>query len=413
MKKISFILLSLFILGSCTKPDEPDINTGDDVVDGYVVYNSGEATINQMIQEIKNVENQSDLLVKVISDILVNYGSSLDFSQRNNYYDYQYASHGPNGEPMNYSARLYIPSSAFEGKPVKGVMLISHHFVINNNLSPTSSHTFEALATNFGYIVILPDGYGFGKNNGNFPIIYDAVFNGSVYTDGLIAGMQLLDKLEISYSKNGIINWGYSLGGVDALGVLKYTAQHPETNIKFSKTFAGGALTDVPLSLQKYLTEDWPSAKSYIIITIASILEHNPEIDPKDVFKEPLLSTYKDLISSKGHRIDYIKNYMSDMTLDSMLTDEMMNLSSSINKQIQSILKNKKIAGGWSLPSGSKLFLFHCIDDDKIPYENFLALKDYLELKSNTEDLSFYSGYFLSHLIGMAAFITYTAQNID
>lgn len=307
-------------------------------------------------------------------------GSGIIGDGRFRTYDISYPSKDFHGRDIKLSARVYVPAEAKSGDILPGAVLGNHHLIMADKYCPTNLCVIEALPVFFGYAVVVPDNIGFGISREMPQLLVNGNFNGKTGVEALSAGLNMLEDMGIVCNPGRLYNIGYSLGAHSALGALRYTSTHPESGIHFYKTFSGAGPYDPSIAFDIYSEGGCPNGLVFSIAGLASLIEESAgELNPSDVFKEPLLSTYGQLILSKNFSIFDIRKAIGTGVPSDYINDGVLSKLSDAGKKIESMSLTRRTYGGWEMAEGTELYLFGCKDDDYIPYENYESAKYFIE----------------------------------
>lgn len=294
-----------------------------------------------------------------------------------NTYIFKYKSSDFDGNPVTLSGRLFIPQKAFSGTKLDGLLLYNHPTYLNNNECPSKIVPAEGALAWFSLATFLPDYYGFGSSVKQPQAYADCQKNSQGIIDGMKAMKQMLSDMGATYGSK-CMNIGYSQGGMMAISNLKYVANNPGEGISFTKTFAGAGVYDFNICYNQYTSGSWPNATVYFADVLANLLEcHNMSSHSANVFQEPLLSNYRTWILSKNYYHSYILGRIGN-DLSKVVTPDVMNHTGATVESIVKIMDDNSLLKGWSLPSDSKVYIYHSKDDDVVPYANFTAIKNFL-----------------------------------
>lgn len=393
---IAMALLALFC--NCQKPleeecviekqpyyitSERDITDVDEYVDGILIF--------------KRIPDELKSLVPVVTHTL------FDYRRPAHIISYEYESIGPDGKPVMLSAALLVPSHVYKGiKKADKLVLASHFSSMRYDECPTLSSCIEGLLAWRNAIVVMPDYYGFGSSRDKVQAYLNPDMAGRDNLDALVAAEILMEDKLISIPRS-IINIGYSQGGYNAVATVKYLSEHPEYDIRFDHTYAGGGPYEVLNTFTSYLNGGYDTVFPLILVTLTSFNEiEGLGVDYADVFKEPLLSNYREWVLYKKYDTQQVTGLLGSTRATDHLTDKFTSQSGPVFGKFTDTASKYSLNKGWVPDPDMKISLFHSKDDDMVPYSNYESMAKYLEGKCRLEKISL-SGF--SHVSGYAAFI--------
>lgn len=326
-------------------------------------------------------------------------------------YDFEYPSTNLKGEKIYLSARAYLPTEALEGDSLPCVTLAAHHLIMVDKYRPSNNCVVEAFLAWEGQGVIIPDLIGFGSSAQEDQLLTNSNFNGKGNLEGLKAGLMLYDDLGIKYDKEKIYGYGYSQGGQVTMASVRYAALHPELGIKFHKAFAGAGSYDPHLTFKGYNTGNYPDAEIFKVAGLVSIFrELKDKIKEEDVFKEPLLSCYKELFLSKQYDIMQLRDFYDEMGLDTCIQAGVINGTTTAGQLINEESILQRVYCGWEMPEATHFYLYGVKDDDYIPYSNFTQTKYFWEETQPEADITYYDEYTFGHVYGCVTFMIWSQE---
>lgn len=297
---------------------------------------------------------------------------------------YTYRSADPQGKPVELSALLYIPEAVLNGeRSLVGVTLANHGTYASNAECPTMRAQFEGAFAWKNHAVVMSDYYGFGISKDRPQAYLDAETTARGNIDAYLAAVQLMEDRGIAMPSN-LFTFGYSQGGFNAMANLKYVTEHPERGITFQKVICGGSPFDVPKTWEAYLSGEFRNAIGFVPMTVVSINESQQLGLPYEhLFKDPLLSNWQSWILSQDYTLTQINSFLGTNILAEVMTDEMIAGTGPYFEAILETCRRYSLTSGWTPPPSSttKIYLYHSVDDDTVPYENFKAMKAFLDEK--------------------------------
>lgn len=297
-------------------------------------------------------------------------------------YSFQYPSIGPDGEKIILSGALVLPKAAADGRKAVDRLILANHFSITKNSEcPSLSNNVEGALAFKNAAVVMPDYYGFGATSEFCQAYLNPDLTGRNNIDALIAAKELMAKKKIAVPEK-VINFGYSQGGYNAIANLRFLSLNPQYDIRFDETYAGGGPYNVLDTFRSYISGGYGSVFPLVLVTLTSFNENEHlGIDYAEIFKESLLSRYKELILSKKYSTGEIIAALGSTAASDHLTDGMISLSSPAAAKYQAVADKYSLTSGWTPRADEKIVLAHSTFDDMVPYSNFEALSAFLQGK--------------------------------
>jgi pimeloyl-ACP methyl ester carboxylesterase len=211
----------------------------------------------------------------------------------------RYYTKDPGGKRILASGIITYPASA----SIRGVVLSGHPSIGASREAPSvQMYALESLLALFGYAVVSPDYIGFGASAAlPHPYLHvEATAGASI--DMLFAAKEYMEA-EARPLQDDIYIVGYSQGGAAALAIQKVAEERYALEIPVNKVIAGGGPYDLTGIFDDVkATSAEPSA--YIPMTIIGLdYGDNLGLDYTKVFKDPLLSNFREWINSKKYSI--------------------------------------------------------------------------------------------------------------
>ena len=301
-------------------------------------------------------------------------------SQAMHAFNITHPSADPQGRSVTLSARVYIPEAALAGSaPLDGIALANHGTITSNAQCPTLAGGFEAMFAWKNYAIVMPDYYGFGASQDRPQAFLDWETTARGSLDAYFAALQLLEDKGVSAGKIRF-NYGYSQGGFNTIANLRYLTEHPELDLQFTKSFAGGGPFDVEQTWKSYLTGSFGNAIGFIPLTLVSMNESQQlNLDYAALFKGALLSNWREWILSKKYTMGTINAKIgSSATIQDILTADMVAGRGAAYETIIGTARRYSLTSGWKPAPGSRIYISHSPQDDIVPYANYTRMKEYL-----------------------------------
>ena len=409
MRKTVLITLAVMtVLTGCQKSDDDDIIRGIDLskkVSYTITSESDIANLYEYCLEIPIFDNLPAAIKTLVPTVLNSY-----FNQTSpaHIYRYEYESTGPDGKPVTLSSALIVPLDAITGdNPVDQLVLGNHFSSMRYDECPTMSGCIEGLLAWKNAAVVMPDYYGFGASQNKVQAYLNPDAAGCGSLDAFLAAETLMKDKRIDVPEK-TMNMGYSQGGFNAIANLRYLSLHPEYDIHFDQTFAGGGPYNVINTFNSYLEGGFDSVFPLILVTLTSLNEiENLGIDYADIFKEPLLSNYQDWVLSKKYDSSEVADLLGSTRPSDHLTENMTSCSGPIFEKYLAVADKYSLNKGWTPDRNEKITLFHSKGDDMVPYSNFESMVQFLDGKCQLQSITQQSG---SHQLTYVAFLLHVIQ---
>ena len=319
--------------------------------------------------------------------------------------DFTHPSADPQGKSVTLSGRVYIPQAVLDGtKTLKGVAIANHGTIASNAECPTNTPGFEAVFAWKDYAIIFSDYYGFGASSSRPQAYLDPETTARGSLDAYATVLQLFSDRGVTPGPN-CYNIGYSQGGFNAVANLRYVSLHPELGVRFTQTFAGGSPFDLPVTWQNYLGGGFGEAVGFVPLTLVSLNEAQQlGLDYAKLFKEPLLSNWREWILSKKYSLSVVNLRLGSAGIGDLLADAFVAGTSPEYAAVMDISRRFSLTSGWKPAAGSKILIYHSTQDDLVPYANYPAMKEYLDTVAGDCDITWSSGPHGGHVAGYVQF---------
>ena len=293
---------------------------------------------------------------------------------------FTYLSADPQGEPVELSARLYIPDSALNGtKALTGISLTNHGTIGSNAECPTMKAQFEGALAWKNYAMVMPDYYGFGASVDRPQAFLDPETTARGNIDAYLAARQLLEDRKVAIPDR-LFSFGYSQGGFNSMANLKYVSEHPELPIHFEKVMCGGSPFDVELTWNAYTNGTFRNAISFVPLCVVSVNEAQQlGIPYGNLFKGTLLSNWRNWILSKEYTVAQMNELLGTNNLADVLHADFLAGRGEAYNRVMEVCRGYSLTSGWTPPSGTKIILYHSNQDDTVPYENLTSMEAFLD----------------------------------
>ncbi|MBR1576152.1 MAG: hypothetical protein IJ654_06870 [Bacteroidales bacterium] len=318
-------------------------------------------------------------LLQIFANAMVN-SAFPERSQAVRAFNLTHPSADPQGRPVTLSARVYVPESALDGtKPLEGIAIANHGTIASNAECPTMSGDFEAMFAWRNYAIVMPDYYGFGASQDRPQAFLDWETTARGSLDAYFATLQLLQDRDVTAGPVRF-NYGYSQGGFNTIANLRYLAEHPDLDLSFTKSFAGGGPFDVPQTWDSYLTGSFSNAIGFIPLTLVSMNESQQlGLDYATLFKGTLLANWREWILTKKYSLGTINSKIGSAKIPDILTEDLVAGQGPSYAAIMGTAARYSLTSGWKPASGNRIYLSHSTQDDIVPYANYTKMKSFLE----------------------------------
>lgn len=277
-----------------------------------------------------------------------------------------YRTEDPLGDAVDASGIVAYPADG----ELKGVV-VSHHYSIGadrESPSYTMSSIESALAL-FGYLVITPDYLGFGSTR-DLPQTYlHAESAGRTSVDMLFAVREYMDSIGTAISHRPVSVAGYSQGAFSALAFTRRVEQEYAGQISLSRLFAGGG-PYVPASMfDLFIEQEEIANPSTVLLTVIGLdYAARLNLDYTRVFREPLLSNYRDWCVTKHYTLGQINHLLGTKKLSDFMHPDLF--TSTMNPELRKIMTalEENDLTQWS--PRVPILLVHGTKDQTVPYLN-------------------------------------------
>lgn len=310
-----------------------------------------------------------------------------------------YTSIDNKGAPITLSGKLIYPY--FPGKNITVPLVSFQHatelmkknapsqWQINSNPGEFSEVTIAAgLALKNSWAVILPDYQGMGEDTGEPHPLCNSDKLGRATAD-LISNMEAYLK---SKSNNTNLIWneqlflmGFSEGGYATLATVK------ELERRGGITITGAACLDAPLDITGAMVgvmlSDSPFGAPYFLPYLLKGYNSVYESTKAFNFDSILTTPYNhDLwpLADGNHTVQEVNAKMPpDKVVKKIFKASTIDSMQNPNSTIWKLLHENDIWNNWE--PKSKIMIAHCMNDDLVPYTNYIKVKSVWSGKPNIE----------------------------
>ena len=395
MKRALLFLLSASAVLSCNKPQVDKFIDFDSFIptstsESEVITPDG--NLNPEIRMPEDLRSNTaarthtttarDLLGAISSNYLVHVSGT-------------FTGHDFDGSPLIQSGKIIYPATG----PIKNIILVSHYTICADYEAPSESFPMEGILAAKGYALVIPDYIGYGVTiNRIHPYLHVASTARSV-VDFALAAKPYLEKTGHKPLSDEVILVGYSQGGSITLGVMNIIQREYPDVLPIKKAYAGGGAYDLAATFDISMAEDKTGIPCAIPMLVQGINEGDGlGLDMKDFFQPHLLENYEEWINSKKYTIAQIGEMMGSTALHELITDTGRDKTSP---KTAAFYKALMINSTLDFEPEAPLMIFHCKDDDFVPYENALRA----EKRFKTHNIQFDFGHYGSHSTGALVFL--------
>ncbi len=343
---LEYVILILLLLSSCKKEPYTDTQIFEKVLKSETIDKK------ELLKRIKvnNTLVEQILPNKKIKVVAISYNTT------NN-----------NGEDILASGLIIYP--AVNSALNESGSIIGLHYTIGADYQAPSMAlaAHEALFALFGYVVIMPDyfGYGLTKDLPHPYLHYQST--GRAAADMYFAAQEYFGIINRRFPKETSI-LGYSQGGYSSLATQKYLEENYPNWVKIKQVFAGAGAYDLEASYTEFVKTNLSTQPVTIpMLVIGLDSGDNLNLDYTQLFREPLLSKYKEWILSKKYTTDQVSDMIGTNVIDKIFAPQVYDVNNVNTKKFLQSLKDNSVVD-W-IPK-AKLVLLHGTDDTIVPFVN-------------------------------------------
>lgn len=292
---------------------------------------------------------------------------------------YEYPSTDPDGQPVNISGVIMIPSDVVNGQtPCDGIIMYNHYTVGNVEDAPSQGGdgltAISAMISNPlkpNYIIVASDYIGYGSSVSHPAAYLCGDTNARNCLDGLLAARKLLEDKQIPQGKY-LFNIGFSQGGTESMFAAKLTDTDDKyKGIRFDKTYSGGGPLDYETIYRAYVERDDCEDVADVVFFLINVNENcHLGIDYAQLFKEPMASKAIEFFNSKNKGVVAEIGVTSMEKISEVLQPAYMDLSSPESKALQAALKDISVTEGWEPDLTKKYYIEHSRHDNYVPIQS-------------------------------------------
>lgn len=298
-------------------------------------------------------------------------------SRDTHYIVYEYPSKDGDGKPVTISGVVLVPSDVANGTvPCDGIILYNR-FTVDNDAEAPSKGGIGLQVPSFilasplkpNYIIVSSDYIGYGSSfEGHNMSYFCGDINARNSIDGLVAARKMLTDLELPLGKYQF-NVGNSQGGTVAMYVAKLRDMEYK-DIKFDKTFIGGAVLDCEKAYSEFVKKDAMGEWRDVAMFFVSANEnYHLGIKYDELFKEPVASLIPEFLKTKDKAVLAPETLGKIDSLHQVLQPAYMDIKSDKAKVLLEKLAQIKISNGWEPDITQNYYITHCRHDNYIPVQ--------------------------------------------
>lgn len=317
--------------------------------------------------------HQCDTTVKAQMEV-----GGLSLGSRDTHYIvYEYPSKDGDGKPVTISGVVLVPSDVANGTvPCDGIILYNRFTADNDAEVPSKGgiglqipSAILACPLKPNYIIVSSDYIGYGSSfKGHNMSYFCGDINARNSLDGLVAARKMLTDLELPLGKYQF-NIGNSQGGTVAMYVAKLRDMEYK-DIKFDKTFLGGAVLDCEKAYSEFVKMDAiPEWRDVAMFFVSANENYRLGIKYDELFKEPIASLIPEFIKTKDKAVLASEKVGKIDSLHQVLQPAYMDVKSEKAKVLLDKLAQIKISNGWEPDITQNYYITHGRHDNYIPVQ--------------------------------------------
>ena len=408
MKKINYLFLILSVLSlalaSCSKDDKE--SDTEDVFFEIDPSGSREWTAEELADELYGAEGSAageenaKLRKLFLENVAAHEAELCDELGANGVamgyigYKYYYQSQDVNGDTRTLSARVVWARYRLFGwhnLDPDNLYIMEHPFITDNADAPSECTSFEMGLSTQDYLLISPDGLGYGINKEMIDPYQNHEVSVKNSLDALEAGYAVWKKYGSGTMEDDwkTIILGLSEGAGKALALHKYFDTHDDEASKwhFSHSFTCAGSYDPSCTWETYY--DWGGTEYVAVIpmTIKSMLASYPDMlkgySENDFYCKKYLAVKSQIDALlAGKNMSYkeqdakIKELLGTQspTLGDVLSETFLDKNSGIYKAFVKCLEKNDLSSGWTPKHTIKILASK--SDGFMPYASTEAIKN-------------------------------------
>jgi len=350
-----------------------------------IIYTLLAMTLCTIIQaQVVSSEFMEHYTIDDVEEVLGEFGLPINFLPINyevDFYKIIYMTEHPNGEMVEVSGALLVPSDVDCPLPLSSYQ---HGTIAAKSDAPSQGGDellLGVLYASVGIACALPDYIGLGESDG-FHLYIHADSEASTSMNLVIAAHDLQE--ELSYNLNGQhVIWGYSQGGHATLALQKLWEEEyaEEYNLVASAPMSGpydvsGVQAEVITSDNYYPT---PGYLPYVVLSYQEVYG-NLYNDLGDLFIEPYAGLIQDLFDGVNG-MGYINSQLPDIPNEMLLPDQLEDFQNNPDNPMRIALEDNDLYD-WTPQVQTRLY--YCEGDDQVNYMNSVIAEEFFAENGST-----------------------------
>ena len=337
-----------------------------------------------MQAQVVSSEFMEHYTIDDVEEVLEEFGLPVNFLPINyevDFYKIIYMTEHPNGEMVEVSGALLVPSDVDCPLPLSSYQ---HGTIAAKSDAPSQGGDellLGVLYASVGIACTLPDYIGLGESDG-FHLYIHADSEASTSMNLVIAAHDLQE--ELNYNLNGQhVIWGYSQGGHATLALQKLWEEEyvEEYNLIASAPMSGpydvsGVQAEVITSDNYYPT---PGYLPYVVLSYQEVYG-NLYDDLGDLFIEPYAGLIQDLFDGVNG-MGYINSQLPDIPNEMLLPDQLEDFQNNPENPMRIALEDNDLYD-WTPQVQTRLY--YCEGDDQVNYMNSVIAEEFFAENGST-----------------------------
>lgn len=317
-------------------------------------------------------QNQFDVLVSLIN---LQNGTSYDIKAKNDIdiYSVSYQTIDPSGALTTASALIALPTDASKSYP-----LIAYQHgteVLRNNAPSQNPNDLASLAlAASGYVVVSADFLGLGESTLLHPYVH-AHSLATTVIDALRVAKTLSSEKAVTLNGQ-LFLIGYSEGGYATMAVHRELQRNYSTEFTVTASAPMAGPYDLSGTMVERFFDDivHPNPYYFPYTVLAYVQTFDIYSDLSDIFQSPYDQTIVGLFDGNHLSSEINSNITGNRNLFTQaLYDD---LGSGQNTWIKAALTENNV---YRWTPDVPMYLFHCVNDDQVPYKNTQVAYNYFQ----------------------------------
>lgn len=292
----------------------------------------------------------------------------------------KYQSVSPQGDSLLLSGKIFLPKN----KRAKNIIIANHYTICANSEAPSCASSIEGIYATKDYIVLMADYVGYG--------ISDSLPHPYLHLESTVTSVIDLLKAAIPYLKansytynNSLILLGYSQGAAVTLALQKELETNYKYEFPIQRVYAGAGPYDLSGTFDYYISNPKTNIPcSLPMLVVGMDYGENLGIKIEDIFQPILQEKYPLLIESKKVTMNDVNKELGN-DIEQLLKPIIFEKDSFPTSLLYEAVKKNTISQ-WT--PNSKMYLFHSIHDDMVPFLNSANIKNVFD-KQNLNNIQY------------------------